>query len=230
MSDPKEDESPEGADSTLASDSKDAAEAAAEKPSPMRTANEPAPSAKEAEAAANEAVANEAAPSAKGAVAKEPAPPANAAASAERIAAMERVAPAPFDDDALRRLVRRAMAEEPAAGDKAAPLPTAFDPVGQDATPPEPDSDAEELAPDAVEDVAIQSLLRKSMVARAPVVVPDLVSGVQKKLRKRSRGKFYADGWSTATSRTSYALVAVAMLLVVAIAYVVLGPTGISVR
>ena len=247
MSDPKEDESPEGADSTFAGDSKGAAEAAAEKPAPTRTAEKPASVANEAapvakepvakqgapganEAAANEPAANEAAPVANEPAANEAAPVAEVPASAEGIAAPEPVAPAPFDDDALRRLVRRAMAEEPAVGDKAVPLLTASDPAAQDPTPPEPDSDAEELAPDAVEDVAIQSLLRKSMVERSPVVVPDLVSGVQKKLRKRSRGKFYADGWSTATSRTSYALVAVAMLLVVAIAYVILGPTGISAR
>jgi hypothetical protein len=129
---------------------------------------------------------------------------------------------APFDDEALRKLVKRAMSEEPSAS---VPIePTASQPAETSAT-----SD-EEVPADAAEDVAIQSLLRKSMVERGPVVVPDLVTGVQKKLRKRSRGKFYADGWSTATSRTSYVLVAVAMLVVVALAYLVLGPTGISVH
>ena len=82
---------------------------------------------------------------------------------------------------------------------------------------------------DAAEDVAMQSLL-KTAVERSDTQVPDLVAGVQRKLRKRSRGKFYADGWSTAASRTGYAVVAVAMLLILAVAYLVLGPTGISVR
>ena len=144
----------------------------------------------------------------------------------------EKVAPdepaptvAPFDEDALRKLVKRAMTE-PTAHEPSPPAP-----LEASVQPKEPSaSEDEELPADAAEDVAIQSLLRKSMGERGPVVVPDLVTGVQKKLRKRSRGKFYADGWSTATSRTSYVLVAVAMLLVVAIAYLVLGPTAISVH
>jgi hypothetical protein len=120
----------------------------------------------------------------------------------------------PFDDEALRKLVQRALSDEPSAS-----------------IPIEPSVTSDEEVPaDAAEDLAIQSLLRKSMVERGPLLVPDLVTGVQKKLRKRSRGKFYADGWSTATSRTSYVLVAVAMLVVVALAYLVLGPTGISVH
>ncbi len=89
--------------------------------------------------------------------------------------------------------------------------------------PPAPDPD------DDAADDAMRKLLKRSL-AEAPAPAPDLVAGVQRKLRKRSRGKFYADGWSTAASRTNYVLVAVAMLLVVAIAYLVLGPTGISVR
>jgi len=123
--------------------------------------------------------------------------------------------PAPFDDDALRKLVKRAMAEAP-----------------EDAPPPagdEPPPSVEDvpLPPDAKEDVAIQNLLRKA-VEKEPLVVPDLVTGVQRKLRKRSRGKFYRDRFSTTQSRLSYALVAVAMLVVVALAYLVLGPTSIS--
>ncbi len=79
-------------------------------------------------------------------------------------------------------------------------------------------------------DDTLKRLLKKSLAAPLETPPPDLVSGVQRKLRKRSRGKFYADGWSTTSSKVSYALVAVAMLLFVAIAYLVLGPTGISVR
>jgi hypothetical protein len=48
---------------------------------------------------------------------------------------------------------------------------------------------------------------------------PDLLRGVQKRLRQRSRGKFFADGWSTSDSRLSYAVIALAMLLVVGVAY-----------
>lgn len=119
----------------------------------------------------------------------------------------------PLDDEALRKLVKMSFAAAPP----------------EDGPSPEAPLSDEPLPEDATEDVAMQSLLKKA-VERSDAPVPDLVAGVQRKLRKRSRGKFYADGWSTAASRTGYAVVAVAMLLILAVAYLVLGPTGISVR
>jgi hypothetical protein len=59
---------------------------------------------------------------------------------------------------------------------------------------------------------------------------PALLRGVQKKIRQRSRGKFFADGWSTTQSRINYALVALVMLVVIGVAYLALGPTGIAPR
>jgi hypothetical protein len=52
------------------------------------------------------------------------------------------------------------------------------------------------------------------------------VAGFQRKLRKRSGGKFYADGWSTAKQPPimTYLITSVIMLAVVALAYVVLQP------
>ena len=58
----------------------------------------------------------------------------------------------------------------------------------------------------------------------------DFLRGVQKRIRARSRGKFYADGWSTSSPRVSYTLVAAVMLVIVLLAYFMLGPTGISAR
>ena len=55
-----------------------------------------------------------------------------------------------------------------------------------------------------------------------------LLLGVQRKLRQRSKGKFYADGWSTSHSRVNYALVAGVMLVVIVAVYLALGPMGIS--
>jgi hypothetical protein len=51
---------------------------------------------------------------------------------------------------------------------------------------------------------------------------------VQRKLRQRSKGKFYADGWSTTHSRVNYALVAGVMLVVIVAVYLAMGPMGIS--
>jgi len=57
---------------------------------------------------------------------------------------------------------------------------------------------------------------------------PSILRGVQRRIRKRSRGKFFADGWSTTDARVSHALIALAMLLVLVIAYFALGPIGIQ--
>ena len=84
-----------------------------------------------------------------------------------------------------------------------------------------------EESQESKEDEAIRALLKKSV---AHPESPSLLRGVQKKIRARSKGKFYADGWSTTPSRINYALVAVAMLLIIAIAYFALGPMGITSR
>jgi hypothetical protein len=86
-----------------------------------------------------------------------------------------------------------------------------------------------EAAPD------FRALIKRSL-AETEEALPEpkkdevLLTSVQKKLRKRSRGKFYGDGWSTAQSRINYALVALVMLVTVVAVYLALGPTGFSLR
>lgn len=46
------------------------------------------------------------------------------------------------------------------------------------------------------EDERLRSMLRGAL--RVSDEPPDLLAGFQKKVRERSDGKFYADGWSTA--------------------------------
>lgn len=77
------------------------------------------------------------------------------------------------------------------------------------------------------DDDPMRALLRGAMTKEPPPAV-NVLPGVQKKLRERSRGKFYGDGWSTAQQTTSYLLVAVLMLLVLGAAYYALGPMGIG--
>ncbi len=57
---------------------------------------------------------------------------------------------------------------------------------------------------------------------------PSILRGVQRRIRKRSRGKFFADGWSTTEARVSHALIAGAMLLILVIAYFALGPIAVQ--
>jgi len=55
---------------------------------------------------------------------------------------------------------------------------------------------------------------------------PDLLSGFQRKLRERSRGKFYADGWSTSRHPpiNTYLITSLLMLAVVGVVYALLAP------
>ena len=102
-----------------------------------------------------------------------------------------------------------------------------------------PDADSE--SDDDVEEIevpALSALLKRSLAAPEPDPAEPskedaekeraLLIGVQRKLRQRSKGKFYGDGWSTTHSRMNYALVAGVMLVVVVAVYLALGPMGIS--
>lgn len=100
----------------------------------------------------------------------------------------------------------------------------------------------EPAAPDeAVEEVevpALSALLKRSLQPVEPDAAEPaqddvekdrlLLASVQRKLRQRSKGKFYADGWSTSQSRVNYSLVAGVMLVVIVAVYLALGPMGIS--
>jgi hypothetical protein len=83
-------------------------------------------------------------------------------------------------------------------------------------------------ADDESEGAAMRALVKRALSEDAILRgAPDLLRGVQRRIRKRSRGKFYADGWSTAQARLAYLLVAVMTMLLVAVAYVALGPMGV---
>jgi hypothetical protein len=103
-------------------------------------------------------------------------------------------------------------------------------------------ADADADADASVEEVevpALSALLKRSLAAPVEAetaATPQepsaqdraLLIGVQRKLRQRSKGKFYADGWSTTHSRVNYALVAGVMLVVIVAVYLAMGPMGIS--
>jgi hypothetical protein len=88
----------------------------------------------------------------------------------------------------------------------------------------QPVDDAER---DSKNEDAIRSLFKRtSAEPLAAKDVPDLLPAVQRKIRQRSRGKFFADGWSTTQTRVSYVTVSLVMLLILGCAYFALGPTG----
>ena len=55
---------------------------------------------------------------------------------------------------------------------------------------------------------------------------PDVLAGFQKKLRERSGGKFYEDGWSTSRHPpiNTYLITSLMMLAVLAVIYALLAP------
>lgn len=83
------------------------------------------------------------------------------------------------------------------------------------------------------ENPALSALLKRSLksseeTAPAPEDEKKLLENVQRKIRLRSKGKFYNDGWSTTQSRINYMLIAGIMLATIIAVYLALGPTGIS--
>jgi type II secretory pathway component PulM len=86
-------------------------------------------------------------------------------------------------------------------------------------------SDQPEPADDGRDERAVRALLKRSLAADEENA-PDLLAGVQRRIRLRSRGKFFADGWSTTQTRASYVLIGITTLLLVVLAYWMLSPIG----
>lgn len=120
------------------------------------------------------------------------------------------------DEDKLRAMVKRAAAArkaDDAETEKEAP------PSSGDAPPSSEEGDV------VVDEVDLKEALRGALRPPPGSVAPDLLRGVQKKLRVRSRGKFYGDGWSTSASpRSTYLVTSAIMLVLVAIVFLVLMP------
>jgi hypothetical protein len=109
------------------------------------------------------------------------------------------------------------------AGSPASPAPHAPEPAEHEDAPPEPDADAQAV----LDEIDMRDLLRNALAPPPGAVAPDLLRGVQRKLRRRSRGKFYGDGWSTARSpRSTYLFTSILMLALIVFVFVVLVPWG----
>jgi hypothetical protein len=96
--------------------------------------------------------------------------------------------------------------------------------------PPDPNQRAGEPEPteEPPESPALRALVKRSLSGDAMGIdSPDLLPGVQKRIRRRSSGKFFGDGWSTTHARASYVLVALVTLLLVALAFFALGPMDV---
>lgn len=89
--------------------------------------------------------------------------------------------------------------------------------------------DQEPPVEDGDESEELRSLL-KGALGHDDEAAPsqDLLRGVQKRIRARSGGKYYADGWSTARHPpvATYLLTSLLMLAIVLLVYAVLTPTS----
>jgi hypothetical protein len=94
---------------------------------------------------------------------------------------------------------------------------------------PEQGPEGREDERESKDSLALAELVKRSL-GTPPKDGPDILRGVQRKLRQRSRGKFYGDGWSTANTRMSYILVSLLMLVILAVAYFALGPVSVFPR
>jgi hypothetical protein len=135
------------------------------------------------------------------------------------------------DDDArLRALVRRARS---AARDEGLPEPGAKEaahgsldadadagaPTGE---PLEPEDDGHEL-----DDVDLKDALRGALAPPPGSVAPRLLGGVQRRIRLRSRGRFFGDGWSVEESpRTTYLVTSALMLVLLGVLALALLPSS----
>jgi hypothetical protein len=89
------------------------------------------------------------------------------------------------------------------------------------------DDDLDEDALAVLDEADMRDLLRSALAPPPGAVAPDLLKGVQRKLRRRSRGKFYGDGWSTARSpRSTYLVTSLLMLVLIGFVFLVLIPWG----
>jgi hypothetical protein len=121
----------------------------------------------------------------------------------------------PPSDEAVRALVRRALGSS-----RPPKAPAASDELEDEDLPPS-SSEGEAV----VDEVDLKDALRGALRPPPGAVAPSLLSGVQKKLRVRSRGKFYGDGWSTApTPRSTYIVSSIVMLLIIGLVFLALVP------
>jgi hypothetical protein len=87
-----------------------------------------------------------------------------------------------------------------------------------DPPPSLPSGESEERTQESV-----RSILQRAKIRRAPEV--DLLTGVQRRIRERSRGRFYGDGWSRRSTPTStYVVTSLIMLIILLLVYFVLLP------
>jgi len=73
-------------------------------------------------------------------------------------------------------------------------------------------------ATEGEDDDRLRSLVRGAM--RDEGEPPDVLAGFQKKVRERSGGKFYTDGWSTSKNPPEFTYLVTGILMLIALAVI----------
>lgn len=89
-----------------------------------------------------------------------------------------------------------------------------------------PDMTGSEPSGSHLDDDDVRALLKRAMrVETDKAPLPPVLPAVQRKIRQRSKGKFYSDGWSTSGSpKTTYFITSIVMLVIVIGLYFALVP------
>jgi hypothetical protein len=118
------------------------------------------------------------------------------------------------------------MSDEKREDDEPAEDPRASDPE-LDELDEEARAALDEAGGSVLDEVDVRELLRSALAPPKGSVAPELLQGVQRRIRTRSRGKFYGDGWSTAKSpRSTYLITSLLMLVLIGFVFFVLVPWG----
>jgi hypothetical protein len=90
----------------------------------------------------------------------------------------------------------------------------------------QPSPSGDEFGPESKRDDDMQLLVKRAFDDSDEFSSVDVLQGVQQRLRERSRGKFYRDGWSTVRHPpfATYFITSLMMLAIMAIIYAILTP------
>ncbi len=100
------------------------------------------------------------------------------------------------------------------------------EPMASNPEPPSPEAEDMEGGVE-LDEVDVRDLLRAALEPPPPKAKDEAqrLKGVQKRIRLRSKGKFYSDGWSTSRSpRSTYLVTSIFMLVLIAFVFLVLIP------
>ena len=79
-----------------------------------------------------------------------------------------------------------------------------------------------------LDDVDVRDLLR-SALSTPPPKGDAIAEGVRRRIRERTRGRYFADGWSTSSApKATFLITSILMLIVLVLAWLLLTPRGLE--